>query len=230
MNELTIFNFNGEEIRTVIINNEPYFVAKDVAEILDYSETEKMTRRLDEDEKTTIPFRENGSNYQTNITVINESGLFNAIIGSIKPEARQFKKWVTSEVLPQIRKTGRYQKALSIEEMTRLVIDDLNKKIDEQQKRIDNLIHTNKLYTASEISKELNMKSAKELNGILADMGIQYKVNETWVLTADYSNRGYTSIKQTELENGKIIYDRKWTISGREFLLELFGKTELAAV
>lgn len=109
MEEIQIFSFQNSEVRVIEgENGEPWFVAKDVAEILGYSETEKMTRRLDDDEKTTLPFRGGGSNYQTNITIINESGLYNAVLGSTKPEAKAFKKWVTSEVLPSIRKHGAY--------------------------------------------------------------------------------------------------------------------------
>lgn len=108
-NEVTVFDHEVfGQIRAVIINGEPFFVAKDISDILEYSETERMTRRLDEDEKTNLPFRGDGSNYQTNITVITESGLYNAITGSKKPEAKAFKKWVTSDVLPSIRKHGFY--------------------------------------------------------------------------------------------------------------------------
>lgn len=114
MNEIQIFNFHNNEVRVVNVNNEPWFVAKDVAEILGYSETEKMTRRLDDDEKTTLPFRGTGSNYQTNITIINESGLYNAVLGSTKPNAKRFRKWVTGEVLPSIRKTGKYAVATTM--------------------------------------------------------------------------------------------------------------------
>ena len=89
MEEIQIFSFQNSEVRVIEgENGEPWFVAKDVAEILGYSETEKMTRRLDDDEKTTLPFRGGGSNYQTNITIINESGLYNAVLGSTKPEAK----------------------------------------------------------------------------------------------------------------------------------------------
>ena len=114
MNEIQIFNFHNNEVRVVNVNSEPWFVAKDVAEILGYSETEKMTRRLDDDEKTTLPFRGTGSNYQTNITIINESGLYNAVLGSNKPNAKRFRKWVTGEVLPSIRKTGKYAVATTM--------------------------------------------------------------------------------------------------------------------
>lgn len=84
------------------------------------------------------------------------------------------------------------------------------------------LMHTNNLYTTSEIAKELNLKSATALNQKLADMKIQYKVNNSWVLYSKYADLGYTSIKQHILENGKEIYDRKFTQTGRDFILKLF--------
>lgn len=74
----------------------------------------------------------------------------------------------------------------------------------------------------TEIAKELNLKSATELNKMLADKRIQYKVNDTWVLYSDYSNLGYEDIKQEVLDSGKVIYHRKITQLGREFILGLF--------
>ena len=93
---------------------------------------------------------------------------------------------------------------------------------DEQHKN-EMLMHFNKLYTTTEIAKELGIKSAAKLNKVLNDKGIQFKQNGTWVLYSDYSECGYVSIKQTLLENGHIIYDRKWTQEGRKFLLVLIG-------
>ena len=93
---------------------------------------------------------------------------------------------------------------------------------DEQHKN-EMLMHFNKLYTTTEIAKELGIKSAAKLNKVLNDKGIQFKQNGTWVLYSDYSECGYVSIKQTLFENGHIIYDRKWTQEGRKFLLDLLG-------
>lgn len=84
------------------------------------------------------------------------------------------------------------------------------------------LMHVSKTYTAGEIAKELGMRSAQELNQALADKGIQYKQNGTWLPTADNSSCGYFEIKQQELESGKVIYDRRITQTGREFILSLF--------
>ncbi|MCW1825750.1 BRO family protein [Enterobacter asburiae] len=110
MTELTVvkdFDFDGSAIRTLSDGaGEVWFVAKDVADILGYAETSNMTERLDDDEKRKH-ILQNGRNY-TNQILINESGLYSAVMGSQKLEARRFKKWVTSEVLPTIRKTGGY--------------------------------------------------------------------------------------------------------------------------
>lgn len=104
---LTTFIFNSMNVRTISDSeNNLWFVATDVASILDYSEASAMTRHLDADEKMSVKLTDRGQE-QTFIT-INESGLYSAILKSRKPEAKSFKKWVTSEVLPSIRKTGSY--------------------------------------------------------------------------------------------------------------------------
>lgn len=113
-------------------------------------------------------------------------------------------------------------------ERAKVWIKEQEKLREEQAKRLEaetqrnRLMHQNKLYTTTEIAKEIGFKSASELNKKLHEMGVQFKLNNTWVLYARYSDCGYTSIKQTELENGKVIYDRKWTGTGRDFLINLF--------
>jgi len=105
--ELQNFTHNElGQVRTVVKNEEPWFVAKDVASILDIKDAWSLTRYLDEDEKLNLSLGGTGQARET--TVISESGLYSAIIRSRKPEAKKFKKWVTSEVLPTIRKTGGY--------------------------------------------------------------------------------------------------------------------------
>lgn len=99
-------------------------------------------------------------------------------------------------------------------------------KVEEEKQalesRVNNLIHAKKLYTTTEIAKELGFKSAIAFNKKLEEDKVQYCVNKTWVLCSKYYNKGYVSIKQTELDNGRIIYDRKWTGLGRDFLLEKY--------
>ncbi len=97
----------AHDVRVVMVNDAPWFVASDVACLLEYRNGPDMTRMLDDDEKDTQIVRTLGGDQE--MTVISESGLYSAVLRSRKPEARQFRKWVTAEVLPAIRKTGRYE-------------------------------------------------------------------------------------------------------------------------
>ena len=106
MNDMQIFTYNSNEVRTVEMNGEPWFVLKDVCEVLDLGTTAKVAERLDADEKGMNQIHTPGG--LQSVTVINESGLYNVILRSDKPEAKPFRKWVTSEVLPSIRKHGAY--------------------------------------------------------------------------------------------------------------------------
>jgi len=106
MNDMQIFTYNSNEVRTVEMNGEPWFVLKDVCEVLDLGTTAKVAERLDADEKGMNQIHTPGG--MQSVTVINESGLYNVILRSDKPEAKPFRKWVTSEVLPSIRKHGAY--------------------------------------------------------------------------------------------------------------------------
>lgn len=107
MNEIQTFDFDGSGIRTLTIGDEPYFVGKDVAQVLGYRDTaDALKKHVDEEDKLTRQFADSGQRRE--MKVINESGLYSLILGSKLPEAKRFKRWVTSEVLPAIRKTGMY--------------------------------------------------------------------------------------------------------------------------
>ncbi len=118
MNELQIFNFNSSQVRTMLINEKIWFVGKDVSEILGYSDLDKAVRHhVDIEDKETLMYKASakiapslwsGNDY-SNKTLINESGMYSLVFGSTLPNAKQFKRWVTSDVLPSIRKTGFYQ-------------------------------------------------------------------------------------------------------------------------
>ena len=107
MNEIKVWNFEDSTVRTLTINNEPYFVGKDVATVLGYTNPQKAIRDHvdDEDKGVNETFTPGG---KQEVTVINESGLYSLILGSKLPKAKEFKRWVTSEVLPSIRKHGLY--------------------------------------------------------------------------------------------------------------------------
>ena len=218
-------------IGTVQMNNETYFVGKDVAEALGYKNTrDALVAHVAEEDKNTVAISD-GNRGNPNQTVINESGLYALIFGSKLESAKRFKHWVTSEILPSIRKHGIYatdnvidnilnNPDFGIELLTKLKEERVARLEAERKNAI--LTHVNKTYTMTEIAKELNMKSATELNKYLAEKKIQYKVNGTWVFYSDYSNLGYEDIKQEVLDSGKVIYHRKITQLGREFIIGLF--------
>ncbi|BAK21873.1 phage repressor protein/antirepressor Ant [Melissococcus plutonius] len=116
MNELQIFNFEQNEVRTILVNDEPYFIGKDVAKILGYERTDNAVRKHVEDEDR-LMHQISASGQNRNMIFINESGLYSLILSSKMPNAKKFKRWVTSEVLPSIRKNGMYmtdQKAYDV--------------------------------------------------------------------------------------------------------------------
>ena len=115
MNNLQIFNYNGNEVRTIQKDGEPWWVLKDVCGILGISKYRDTASRLDEDERGSVRVDTPGGEQE--MTVVNESGLYNVILRSDKPEAKPFRKWVTSEVLPSIRKHGAYMTPQKIEEV-----------------------------------------------------------------------------------------------------------------
>ncbi len=152
-NELKIFN-NEEfgEVRTLTINGEPWFVAKDISDVLGYRMASDMTRRIDnEDKGTHLTSTPNG---EQNMSIINESGLYAAIMGSKLEAAKRFKHWVTSEVLPTIRKTGGYVNNVDlmvntyfsdIPDEQKGLVKELLVNIEEKQKKIVSLNNENDL-------------------------------------------------------------------------------------
>ena len=110
MKKLEIFqNKSFGRIRTLAINNEPWFVGKDVAEILGYAKPENaIANHVDEEDKTSTLIQGSGSNYKSKAIIINESGLYSLVLSSKLPSAKEFKRWITHEVIPAIRKHGAY--------------------------------------------------------------------------------------------------------------------------
>ncbi|VJF88804.1 gp15 [Streptococcus pneumoniae] len=129
MNE--IFNFHGQEVRTVMFDDEPWFVGKDIAEILGYvNSRDALAKHVDEDDKLTSQIATAGQ--MRNQTVINESGLYSLILSSKLPQAKEFKRWVTSEVLPAIRKQGGFIRE-DLDEDAFIALFTGQKKLREQQ-------------------------------------------------------------------------------------------------
>lgn len=163
MNQLEIFkNREFGEIRTVTVDGEPWFVAKDIAEILQYTNTQKAIRdHVDEEDKLTERIVLSGQNRE--VICINESGLYSLILSSKMPGAKRFKRWVTSEVLPQIRRTGIYQKPLTPQEMMRVQLG----MIDGHEERITHLENTMTIdyEQQQELKKTVNKRVIEVLGG-----------------------------------------------------------------
>lgn len=232
MSEVKIFN-NEEfgEIRTVTIDGEPWFCMADICKALDIGNVSQAKTRLKEDGVIINEVIDSiGRNQNTNF--INESNMYKLILQSRKESAERFSDWVTAEVLPSIRRHGIYATDNVIDNILNnpdFGIELLTKLKEERAARVEAerrnaiLTHVNKTYTMTEIAKELNMKSATQLNRLLAEKKIQYHVNRTWVMYSKYSDLGYEEIKQEVLDSGRVIYHRRITQMGRAFILDLLS-------
>lgn len=125
MNQLQVFNYGQKEIRTIVVDGETEWIAKDLCEVLDLGNVSQALARLDEDEKG-VTSNDTLGGPQEMLTV-NESGLYSLILGSKKPEAKPFKRWITHEVLPTIRKTGAYITDAAQPEMLRAKADEMDR-------------------------------------------------------------------------------------------------------
>jgi anti-repressor protein len=234
------FSFNKNKLNTFLQDTEIWFIAKEVSEILGYSETSKMLRRLDDDEKETVA--RNGRSFipeeffgnQGSLILINESGLYSSIIGSKLPTAKDFKKWVTKEVLPSIRKTGSYslqkeetqnekvslQKSLETVETGIKLLKSLSNLNPMEKIELDNfykiengfsllekfgISFENSYFLPTEIGNMIGMSGA-EINLILEKKGFQFRdENGIWKPTS--------SGKDFCLEIGNKFNQLKWKIS-----------------
>lgn len=142
MNEIQIFN-NSEfgQVRSLVINNEPWFVGKDVAEILGYSNPrDAISKHVDSEDKNSVAIRDGITRGNPNQTIINESGLYCLVLSSKLPSAKKFKRWVTSEVLPALRKTGQYQvKELSGSELMAKALIEAQSVLAAKDKQIEEM-------------------------------------------------------------------------------------------
>lgn len=242
MNGIKIFkNKEFGQVRTVTINNEPWFIGKDVATILGYKDTsDALKRHVDDEDKLTRRFTDSGQ--PRRMYVINESGLYSLIIASKLPSAKKFKRWVTVEVLPAIRKHGLYavDEVLSNPDM---LINALTKLKEERQKRLmaeqqvnelkpsadycDLILENKSLVTITQIAKDYGM-SGKAMNALLNKLKVQYKQGQTWLLYSKYQKTGWTQSNTVVVKdkNGKekAILNTKWTQKGRLGLYELLKK------
>ena len=242
MNELQVFkNAEFGSVRTIVIAGEPFFVGKDVADILGYSNPLKALRdHVDDEDKGVNEMDTPGGRQQ--IILINESGLYSLILRSQLPKARQFKRWVTSEVLPTIRRHGMY----AIDEILEnpdLAIAALTQLKEERRKRkelelmaavqkqqiaelspkasyYDLILQNKNTVPVTQIAKDYGM-SGRRFNELLHEFGVQYRFRKTWLLYQHYADLGYTQSKTFVIEADKSVMHPYWTQKGRLFLYDL---------
>lgn len=247
MNEITSYVFDGSNVRTLVIDGQPYFVGKDVAEILGYANTrDALSKHVDSEDKNTVAIHDGIKRGNPNQTVINESGLYSLILGSKLPQAKEFKHWVTSEVLPSIRKHGAFMTNEKIEEVllnpdtiiklaTELKTERERRSIAEQRVNeltpkasyYDLVLSNESLVTITQIAKDYGM-SGQAMNHKLHDLGVIYKQGNTWLLYSKYQRTGWTHSETIMVDKAdgtqKAVMHTKWTQKGRLGLYELLKR------
>lgn len=258
--DIQIFNYNGKNVRTVKKDGAPWFVLKDVCNTLNISNQRDVQERLDPDEvgRFDLPHPQNPEK-TIEMVCVNESGLYNVILRSDKPEAKPFRRWVTSVVLPSIRKHGAYMTSVTIDKMIdspefgiqlltalkeerdkRRALEEEN----EQQRQliaeyqpikqyVDTILSSNETLTVTQIAADYDI-SARKLNQILREEGIQHNVNGQWILYREHMEKGYTKSKTVSF----VRYDgtpgtklhTQWTQKGRLMIHELLTKHGIMAV
>lgn len=239
MSNITPFKFNSSTVRVITDDNgEPWFVAKEIAAVLGYSDAEAMTRKLDDDEKQNLQIVGFGPR---GVTVINEAGLYSCILTSQKEEAKPFKRWVTHDVLPSIRKTGRFEAESpdisqaehafklipSVVRAARMLGLDRNAAAISANQAVAKLTGANVLrllghthleaenqsalfYTPTELGRQIGV-SGRAFNMLLAEAGLQAKKGEHWAPLA--TAEGFCRVLDTGKRHGdgSMIQQVKWS-------------------
>ena len=227
INNIQIFNNEAfGEIRTMTnAEGETFFVGRDVAKALGYCKPQNaLATHVDKEDKSTAPIQ--GSAYETRVTIINESGLYSLILSSQLTQARAFKRWVTSEVLPLIRQTGTYS-------LHRKQIESLHHQIEALEPKAeycDEVLDSVSCLTTTQIAKELSM-TVSDLTRLLEHRKVMYKQSGQWMLYADYARKGYAKSRTTtrrDIEGDMHTYTRLvWTEEGRRFIHRLCHDEEV---
>lgn len=239
------YMFENSEVRMLSRDKEPWFIGKDVAGILGYANSPKAIKdHVDEEDKLTERIVMSGQSRE--VILINESGLYSLILKSKLPNAKKFKRWVTSEVLPSIRKHGMYATADTVD---RLLSDPdtaiklletikqereekalLEQQIAEYEPKIsylDTILSSTDTVTITQIAADYGM-SGKAMNKVLNKLNVQHKVGGQWILYRKHMQQGYTKSHTSEIPRAdggiKVVMNTKWTQKGRLFLYNLLKK------
>ncbi len=235
-NDIQTFNFEGSQVRTIEITNKPWFVGKDVADILGYQNGSRdINAHVDDEDK--LKYQISTAGQLRKQTIINESGLYSLVLSSKLPTAKKFKRWVTSEVLPAIRKHGAYMTNQKIEEILsdpdtiiklatdlkaeregRLIAEQRVNELTPKASYYDLVLKNESLVTITQIAKDYGM-SGRELNAKLHDLKVQYKQGSTWLLYSKYQKTGWTHSDTIVVDRAdgtkKAVMQTKWTQKGR---------------
>lgn len=245
MNEIRVFEHEKfGKVRAVVIDGEPWFVAKDVAVILGYNNPRDAVRNhVYDDDKGVEKIDTPGGKQK--FTIVNESGIYSLIFGSRKTDAKEFKHWVTSEILPSVRKYGFYatddvlEQFLNDPDMAIGVFSKLkeerekvrrleceNKELSEKCSYLDLITRSPDAVPITVIAKDYDM-SACEMNQTLHHLGVQYKMKcGTWVLYQEHVGNGYTRSKTFVCDEKSFSSSvhTYWTQKGRKFIYEMLRK------
>lgn len=247
MNDLQIFkNDTFGQVRILEKDNELWFVAKDVCDCLEIKNTTDALKRLDNDERSRFNLGRQG---ETNI--VNEYGLYNLVLSSRKPEAKEFKRWITHDVIPQIRKTGTYSMNIpkSLPEALRAYANEVElhnatKAIVAQQEQqiaefkpvkdyVDKILSSKSCLAITQIAADYGL-SAQELNKILHEAGLQRKVGDQWILYKQHMAKGFTKSETFTFcrSDGRLDskITTKWTQKGRLEIHNILSNLDIHAV
>jgi anti-repressor protein len=260
MNEIKIFdNAAFGQIRTAGTSEEPLFCLADVCRAVELANPSSVKGRLDKEDVQLIDLHALNITEGIKVgnpmaTFVTESGFYDVILYSKSTKVKPFRKWITSEVLPSIRKTGKYETTFSVpksfsealmlaaKQQERIELQEkelkqnaiemltLTEKVSEMQPKVtyyDRILASKETLTVTQVAQDYGM-SAKKFNILLRDLGIQHKVNGQWILYAKYLQRGYVHSYAVQIQHTDGSYTVKncteWTINGRLFLYEELKK------
>lgn len=237
---LQIFNYNEKQIRTVAIDGEPWFVLKDVCEVLGISKYRDVAERLDEDERGSVRVDTLGGTQR--MAAVNESGLYHVIIRSDKPVAKPFRKWVTADVLPTMRKTGGYVANDDMfidtylpyaDEQTKILfrstletVKKLNEKVKADTPKVsyfNALIDRGNDLSFRETAKELHIGEREMIRSLIA-AGYLYRDKKQQLRPYAETNKGYFTLKEY-VSGDKTGVQTLVTVEGRKKIADMFGKS-----
>lgn len=250
MTNLQIFNNDRfGQVRIVPVDGELMFVAKDVCDCLEITKHRDAISRLDSDERGSVKLDTPGG--KQDIAAINEYGLYNLVLSSRKPEAKEFKRWITHDVIPAIRKTGSYSMAIpqTLPEALRAYANEVEshnatKAIVAQQEQqiaefkpvkdyVDKILSSKSCLTITQIAADYGM-SAQELNKILHEAGLQRKVGDQWILYKQHMSKGFTKSETFTFcrSDGRLDskITTKWTQKGRLEIHNILSNLNIHAV